>query len=156
MTRRAQDFFSGLVLPLYGARLLISSPGALRYILLPALFSATVYFLLFGAGLVLLFRWDPQEIGWEFWGPVGGQLSTILNYSSGFLRWIIAIPLLLVIGYFSFTTVTMIIASPFNDALSSKLLRNMRLPRFPILSRDGVPPFGASWTRPGSWPGRFS
>ncbi len=55
------------------------------------------------------------------------------NYSSGFLRWIIAVPLLLVIGYFSFTTVTMIIASPFNDALSSKLLRNMTLSSVPDL-----------------------
>lgn len=113
----------GLGLPLRAARLLWRLPRVKRVAMLPVLVNALVYFLVWGTALWMLWHWDWHLTGepWQFWGGLGAWLHGTLDGALDVVKWILAIPLLLVGSYFTFTAVGMIVASPFNDLLSERV-----------------------------------
>ncbi|MCP3981725.1 MAG: hypothetical protein GY716_20685 [bacterium] len=127
--RTAPAFVRGFTLPLLAVRLLLGSRGVKRYALLPLLASVVVYTGVVGLCLRWIAGWAPQVDAWAFWGPVGGWLSTAVNYAAGPLKWVVLLPAVLVICYFTFTTIGMVIASPFNDLLSARVERLLCRPR---------------------------
>ena len=48
-------------------------------------------------------------------------MSSLVNSLSGVLKWTLALPLIFILCYFTFSIVGMVIAAPFNDILSEKL-----------------------------------
>lgn len=101
--------------------MLLRTRGLGRYVALPILANTLVYAGVFALALWALRTWDIEISQWEFLGPVGGWLSTAAEWTLEALKWLVAIVLLLTLGYFTFTTVGMLIASPFHDPLSGRV-----------------------------------
>lgn len=119
------DLLEGFFLPLRGARLLWGCPKARRQALYPLLANLLVYVLMIGLGLWLIHRFDVQPVSWDFWWGLGSALASAVNYLLPVIKWLILMPLLLAVCYFSFTFVGMLIASPFNDLLSETLEKEL-------------------------------
>lgn len=115
----ATQIAEGLFMPLGALRFLLSHKGIKRFAALPLIANAVLYIAAIFLGFYLLSQWDTQ-VAWEFWGPIGGWLATGFNWTSGSMKWIIALPVVFLLCYFSFTIVGMVIASPFNDILSQR------------------------------------
>ncbi len=115
-----EAFVRGFGLPLRGLDLLLASRGVKRYAALPLLCNAVLYAAAIAAGVVLIWNWR-IEVAWDFWGPVGAWLSTTATYFLGALKWLTFVPAVAIVCYFSFTSVGMIVAAPFNELLSEKL-----------------------------------
>jgi len=119
----------GLAAPVRAANLLLLSRGVKRYAVLPLLANAVIYAMVMIVFIVLIAHWQPQVGAWEFWGPTGRWLASAINFTLGPLKWIVAIPTLLVFCYFTFTMVGLVIAAPFNDMLSARVERAICHPR---------------------------
>lgn len=117
---RSGDFITGLTLPFKGLAFLFKNGGLKRYAILPLIANVILYIL----ALVLLFwligRWQIGTVEWDFWGPVGGWLTALVNWLKGGLK-ILAGLVAVMVAFFSFTAVGMVLASPLNDLLSEKV-----------------------------------
>jgi CysZ protein len=90
------------------------------------------------SALVLLLAQLDVQLAWDFWGSFGARLSDVLSFLLGTLRWLVGIPLILIGAYLTFTSVGMVVASPFNDVYSEKIERA-------ICEPDAGPPV-STWT----------
>ena len=118
---RAGHFARGFMQPMRAFSLLLRTRGLKRYAVLPLLINSLVYFGVVAIAVYLLWGWDIEVAQWDgLWGA-GAYLSAAANWLAGPLKWLIAIPLIAVVCYFSFTAVGMVVASPFNDMLSEKV-----------------------------------
>ncbi len=113
-------FARGFGLPLRGLDLLLASRGVNCCAALPLLVNAVLYAAAIAAGVVLIWNWH-IDVAWDFWGPVGAWLSTAVTYFLGALKWLTFVPAVAIGCYFTFTSVGMIVAAPFNEMLSEKL-----------------------------------
>ncbi len=117
---QGNDFISGMTMPLTGFAFLFKNGGLKRYAVLPLLANVILYIL----ALVLLFwligRWQIGTVEWDFWGPVGGWLTVMVNWLKGGLK-ILAGLVAVMVAFFTFTGVGMVLASPLNDLLSEKV-----------------------------------
>lgn len=129
MIGATRGFVGGFLLPLEALFLLLRHGGLKRYAALPLVVNTLVFILLFIGFIILLANWDLQVGDWEFWGPTGRWLSVFLDWTLDTLKWIVALPLLLLIFYLTFNTVGMIIAAPFNDILSGRVEQKLVGPR---------------------------
>ena len=117
----------GLLRPGRAAQLLLAEPGLKRYLVMPLIVTGAVYLFVWSILLYLLWHWDIPDFGpWEFAGWLGPLASRVLNQAAEVSKWLVGIPLVLIISYFTFTTVGMIVASPFNDMLSERVERAIR------------------------------
>ncbi len=123
------SFAVGFALPLQALRLLFQRHHLKRWAVLPLIANVVLYVLVCGLFVWLIGNWNPGVSDWEFWGPVGGWISAAINFTSGPLKWLIAIPLFIATSWFTFTSVGMVIASPFNDMLSERVERAICYPR---------------------------
>ena len=121
MLQNIKDFVAGFLLPLAGAKLLLSTRRTKRWAVMPLIVNFVIYILLLSVFFWLLTRIQIPEVTWDFWGSTGSWLSEVINDMAGVLKWTLAIPLVLVLCYFTFTLVGMVVAAPFNDILSEKL-----------------------------------
>lgn len=122
------DFARGFSMPLRAARLLLTHRGVKRIAVLPLIANVIIYAAAFILVIWLVSVLDLSVSQWEFWGPVGGWLSTGLNWTTGALKWVLAIPLFLIATYFTFTMIGMVAAAPFNDLLSARVERRLCAP----------------------------
>lgn len=118
-----QAFMAGFCLPWKGAGLLLRNRKVKRIAVLPFLVNCIVYAVALGVFFHLLAQWRVSEVAWSFWWGTGAGLSWIVNSMGTILKWMIGIPLALLASYFTFTTIGMLLASPFNDILSQRLER---------------------------------
>lgn len=116
-----RGLLEGFFLPLTGAKILLRSPRARRQALYPLIASLLVYALIIFIAIWLTNRFAPQPVAWEFWWKLGATLSATVNYLLPIIKWLVCIPLLLAVCFFTFSFVGMIIASPFNDLLSESM-----------------------------------
>lgn len=123
------SFSRGFSRPLKAFAFLMSSRGVKRYAILPLAFSCIVYFAVLILFFYLIWNWRP-EFAWDFWGPTGAWLAKGANYGFATMKWIVLPPVVLVICYFTFTTLGMVMAAPLNDLLSEKVERI-------VCNRDG-------------------
>lgn len=119
---RGGHFVRGFTQPARALSLLLRTPGLKRYAILPLLVNTIVYIGIVVLAIYLLWGWDMQVPDWSgsLWGA-GGYVSTAANWLLETLKWVIAIPVIAIVCYFTFTAVGMIVASPFNDMLSEKV-----------------------------------
>lgn len=118
----------GALLPLRAAWLLARQPGLWRFAVLPLLVNIVVYCLILAAALAWLWKWDPElsaqdGAGWVSW------LTETIGTSLPVAKWLIAVPLLLLLSYVSFVAVGTVIASPLNDMLSERVERVLCQPQ---------------------------
>lgn len=118
-------FRGGFFLPLRAARLLLANRGLKRYAVLPLLVNVFIYLGVFTLAIYTLWNVELEGWHWEFWGETGSRLSTAIDESLFAIKWIVALPLLFVFSYFTFTIFGMIVASPFNDLLSARVESKM-------------------------------
>lgn len=123
--RAYQAFMEGFSLPWKGLGLLFRNRKVKRIAMLPLLVNLIVYALALGVFFYLLSRWNVSEVAWSFWWGTGEALSWLVNSMGTVLKWVIGIPVALLVSYFTFTTIGMLVASPFNDILSERLERAM-------------------------------
>ncbi len=116
-----KEFVVGFMLPLRGAKLLLSSQRTKRWAALPLVVNCIIYILLVSTYFWLISLLKIPQLSWEFWGSTGAWLSSAINDLAWILKWTLSIPLVLVLCYFTFTLVGMVVAAPFNDVLSEKL-----------------------------------
>lgn len=122
-------FAHGFSLPMRAVNLLLTTRGLKRFAALPLVFNVLLY-VLFLAGAVWLIGLIDVQVGpWEFWWGFGGWLSTAINWSLGPLKWLVAVPVLLLLCYYTFTMVGLIVAAPFNDMLSERVERAICEPK---------------------------
>jgi CysZ protein len=131
----AAQLARGLASPARAANLLLTARGVKPYAVLPLLANGLIYAIVMTLFIVLIAHWQPQVGAWEFWGPTGRWLANALNFTLGPLKWIVAIPTLLVFCYFTFTIVGFIVAAPFNDMLAARVERAICHPR--LRGREG-------------------
>lgn len=122
-TQRSPGFVNGFFLPFRAARVLLANRGVKRYAILPLLFNAFVYGVAILVFFYFVWEWDWIEPTWVFWGPVGGWLAWFASSIVESFKLLLLLPLAFVIAYFTFTSVGMILASPFNDMLSERVER---------------------------------
>lgn len=118
-------FAVGFMRPVEGAGFLLRHRGLKRFAILPLITNIIVYAIVIGLFIWLLASIDLQVGPWEFWGPTGRWLSSALDWLLDTLKWLIALPLILIICYFTFTIVGFILAAPFNEMLSARVERRL-------------------------------
>ncbi|MFT5126676.1 MAG: CysZ protein [Rhodothermales bacterium] len=123
----------GIALPLAALAVLKRNRRLMRVAALPLLINTLVYVLAIAGGFHLIHIWQPSIGEWAFWGPVGGWLSSFINWTIPALKWGVGIVIFLA-SYFSFRAVGMIVASPFNDLLSEAVEGYL------CEARSGTPP----------------
>jgi CysZ protein len=111
----------GFLLPLRAAALLIRHSGLKRHAILPLIVNLFAYAIAVATAVFLLWHWDLRVPQWEFLWWFGAALAWVLNLVLALLKWVVAIPLIMVVCYFTFTIVGMILASPFNDMMSQRV-----------------------------------
>ncbi len=116
-----RSFVKGFLLPVKGAKLLLSTRRTKRWAAMPLIVNFIIYIMLLSTFFWLVSLLKIPQLSWEFWGSFGSWLSTIINDMAGILKWTICIPLAFALCYFTFTVVGMVVAAPFNDILSEKL-----------------------------------
>lgn len=116
-------FKEGFSLPWRGAGLLLRNRKVKRIAILPLVVNLLVYAVALGVFFHLLSQWTVSDVAWSFWWGTGETLSWVANSMGSVLKWVVGIPLALLVSYFTFTTVGMLLASPFNDILSERLER---------------------------------
>lgn len=122
-------FTFGFSLPMRAVNLLLGTRGLKRFAVLPLVFNVLLYGL-FLAGAVWLIGLIEVQVGpWEFWWGLGGWLANVINWSFGPLKWLVAVPVLLLLCYYTFTMVGLIVAAPFNDMLSERVERAICEPK---------------------------
>lgn len=124
-TGRFQSLWRGFGHPFRAGIWLLRTSGVKRFAVLPFIANLFLYVGVVIFAIYLVANWNPQVDAWEFWGPVGGWLSSAINAVSGWAKWLLSIPLLFFTCYFTFTAVGMVIASPLNDLLSDRVERKL-------------------------------
>lgn len=144
--RSKSTLTDGVELPYRAFSVLTSVPGLKRYIVIPIAANAAIYLAVFGLAIWGLVAWDILAVpAWDFWGPVGRWLASATEFALETLAWLVAIPVFLALAYFTFTTVGMVVAAPFHDALSERVEKAMKGSRGS--GARGVPAFVGSATR---------
>jgi CysZ protein len=112
-----------MTLPIQAGQLLWRLPRVKLVALLPLLVNFLVYFAVLVTAVWVLSSWDWNLQGqtWQFWGGFGAWLQKALGGTLNIVKWLLAVPLLIVFCYFTFTSVGMVVASPFNDILSERI-----------------------------------
>ncbi|MDR1535038.1 MAG: EI24 domain-containing protein [Planctomycetota bacterium] len=118
---RFKAFLGGACLPIRGVSFLLTHRGLKRYAILPFMVNMVLYFFVFCLFIYLLWSWEPKPAAWDFWGPIGGWLAAGVNRFDWLLK-LAAFLLAVVFSFLSFTGIGMVIASPFNDLLSEKVI----------------------------------
>ena len=108
---------------LRAVHLLLTKRGLKRFVIMPLAANVLIYVLVVGLLIVVLWRWHPAVGDWDFWGPVGLWLAGASNWVLGPLKWIVALPAMFFLCYFTFTFVGFVIAAPLNDMLSGRVER---------------------------------
>lgn len=116
-----KGFVGGFRMPLEAIALLCRRWRLMKYAAIPMFLNLFLYGCVISCLLYLLSRVDVDVVEWEFWGGFGAWLSGVLNGFAGVLKWVMALPVIAVVCYFSFVTVGMIIASPVNDLLAERV-----------------------------------
>ncbi len=119
------SFRDGFVLPYEAARVLLHGRDLKRVALLPLVVNLLLYIVFFGGAFYAIHMWDPANVEWTFWDPVGPWLGSVVDTFGTILKWIVLGLPLLVLGYYSFTVVGMVLASPINDLLSERVERHL-------------------------------
>jgi len=115
MREKAGPFLKGFLLPLRASKLLLSTPRLRLPALLPFLVNILLFVLLFVfLVFVLLPRLDLASYSPEWAGRFGGWALTAL-------KWVLGLALYAAGLIFGFTSIGMIVGSPFNDILSEKV-----------------------------------
>ena len=123
LANRRPSIAQGFVLPIQAGQLLWRLPRVKAVAWLPVLVNFVVYLAVLGTAFWFLWNWDWSLLGqpWQFWGGFGAWLQNALHTALNVVKWMLAVPVLLVICYFTFSAVGMIVASPFNDLLSERI-----------------------------------
>lgn len=116
-----RGFLKGFFLPVSGGRLLLRLKGARRWAILPLIVNVIVYALVVVMAFWLIDIVKIPQVSWEFAWGLGGYLADAVNYLAPILKWVVCVPLVATVCYFSFTFVGMLVATPFNDILSEKI-----------------------------------
>ncbi len=116
---RTPGLVAGFMLPLPATGFLLAHRGIKRWAVMPLLANFIVYGLVIALAIYLLTVWEPtfdfnSDSAFAVW------LGNVLTKSFDALKWVVFVPAVLVISYFTFTTVGMVIATPFNDVLSHR------------------------------------
>lgn len=117
----ASQILQGARLPLAGAGVVWRAPGARRWAVVPLALNCLLYALIICLAVWLADALRIPEVHWEFWWGTGEALASLVNAGTPYIKWLIVVPLIAVLCYFSFTFVGMLIAAPFNDILSEKI-----------------------------------
>ncbi len=118
-----KQFVSGVMLPVAAASLLFRGRGLKRFAMLPLLVNCLLYIAVLACAIWALLHFDLVRFHWTFWGPVGPWLAGGVNWLVDVLGVVVGVVLLLLGAYLSFTTMGMVVASPFNDILSERVER---------------------------------
>ncbi len=113
------EFRLGFLLPYLALLLILKNKSLWPYMIIPLILSVTIYACAFAFLYYLLTLFD-TNIQWEFWYSTGHYLSLTINWLLDTSKWFIAIPLALITTYYSFASVSQIIASPVADYCSEK------------------------------------
>lgn len=114
-----RGFGSGFALPLEAASFLLGKPRLWPWAIAPLVLNALLYVGVIVMAIWLIGSWE-VTVAWDFWGPTGAWLSDWVNWSFGVMKWLISLPIVFAVCYFSFTAVGMVLASPLNDMLSER------------------------------------
>ena len=115
---------SGFSLPLEAAGFLLGKPRLWPWAIAPLLLNAVLYVGVIVLALWLIGSWE-VEVAWEFWGSTGAWLSGVVNWILSVGKWVVSLPIIFAVCYFSFTAVGMVVASPLNDMLSERSERTI-------------------------------
>ena len=119
---RMKDFLMGFAKPLVALKFLLKAKGVRRYTLLPVLLNVFVYIGIIVIGFYCINEWDwTINFEWNFLWGVGEILGNALNWLFATFKWLILLPLFLVITFFSFRIIGMTIGSVPNCFLSEKV-----------------------------------
>ncbi|MBN2712925.1 MAG: EI24 domain-containing protein [Planctomycetes bacterium] len=124
-------FIGGFLLPFRGAAILLRGRGVKRYAVLPLLVNAVLYLAVLALLFYLVWNWEPGTYDWQFWGCFGDAVTWTVNAVLDFSRWIL-VPVYLVLAALTFTSVGMVVASPFNDILSERVENLLCHPKQPV------------------------
>jgi len=108
------SFEECLLLPVRAAGLLLRHRSLRGVATLPMLVNLVLYVALMALAFWWIARWEPSWLGEWFGNEMAGWVVTAA-------KWAVAVPVLLVVAYFTFTTVGMVVAAPFNDVLSARV-----------------------------------
>ena len=116
---RTSGLMAGFLLPVSAAGFLLVRRGIKRWAVMPLVANVVVYGLVIAAAVYLLTVWEPtfafdSDSAFSVW------LGNTLTKSFHALKWVVFVPAVMVISYFTFTTVGMVVATPFNDVLSHR------------------------------------
>lgn len=115
---RTLSFAGCMMLPGQAAGLLLRHRGLRAVAALPMLVNMVLYLALMSFAFWWIARWEPAWLGeWHASGGVGWVAGWVVAVA----KWAVAAPVVLVVVYFTFTTVGMVIAAPFNDVLSVRV-----------------------------------
>ena len=109
---------TAFLLPWQAGSLLLRTRQLWAVALLPLAVNFLLYVALMTLAVWAVFSWQPvwlQEL------HEAGMPGNAVAWSLIILKWIVAMPVLLVVVYFSFTAVGMVVAAPFNDLLSARV-----------------------------------
>lgn len=115
------QLWQGICLPFEGLAFMRKAPGARRWAIMPLFINMLVYALILILAFWLVEKVHIPEVHWEFWWGLGSALAAFVNVIAPYFKWIVSLPLIFTICYFSFTFMGMLIAAPFNDILSEKI-----------------------------------
>ncbi len=112
---KLKNFLYGLFLPIKAAGILRRNPRLIPYAILPFVINLLVFVVV----VFVTFHWVIPAINIEEYSPqwagvVGKWLLSIIEF-------VLLLGMLLTFFYFGFTTIGMVLASPFNDLLSEKI-----------------------------------
>ena len=114
-------FIAGFTLPMRALNLLLTRSRLKRFAILPLVANILIYFGVFAVAIYALWNWDIDAPQWKFWGTTGATLSSAADGTMAVVKWVVALPLLFVFSYFTFTIFGMVLASPLNDLLSQRV-----------------------------------
>lgn len=115
---RTLSFVGCMMLPGQAAGLLLRHRGLRAVAALPMLVNIVLYVALMALAFWWIARWEPSWLReWHESGVVGLAAGWVVAVA----KWAVAAPVVLVVVYFTFTTVGMVIAAPFNDVLSGRV-----------------------------------
>ena len=109
---------TAFLLPWQAGSLLLRTRQLWAVALLPLAVNLLLYVALMTLAVWAVFSWQPvwlQEL------REAGIPGNAVAWSLIILKWIVAMPVLLVVVYFSFTAVGMVVAAPFKDLLSARV-----------------------------------
>lgn len=132
-TTHTMSLVTGFLLPFRGLGL-VTKPGLRSYVIMPLLINLLVLsgIVYFGADFFehLLASWlpDPEALATQQWPSWLGWLQDFAGQLLSLLRWLIypvLVVALLMFGFYTFTIIANLIASPFNSMLAARVEREL-------------------------------